>query len=414
MIKLLLENFKKYLLLELRLEEVLPKLDSNKFVNASNYHKINPEKAKKLILDTVPDDVEDSEKANYLNWRIKQFMVNGAVNGPNPKYVEIFYTIKANSLDRLLAKNDINSFESVEEFSDMMKSSSRKYLTYQKKKKESTVDEKDINKIYEDENWEVFIPESKAASCRLGTGTNWCTASRGRRNYYNKFHSKENPLIIFISKQNSEEKYQFHYETSQFMNVYDSPINSTRKFYKLNEILKNLSGILPENVVSAAKKFDWEDLPGGGHIQRDHDAIVYWNENNRGHSYNGLPAVETKNGYKAWYQDGKIHRDNDLPAIIDVDGTKEWLQRGKHHRDNDLPAIDSPSGFQMWYQNGKRHRDGDLPASIWPNGKLEWYKHGLRHRDGDQPAIIEVNGTKEWWQNGVLIKTQKPPRKVRA
>ena len=384
MIKLLLENFKKYLLLEIQLEEVLPKLDSNKFKNSANYHKIDPEKAKKLILSTVPSDIEDSEKAVYLNWRIKQFMVNGTIKGPTPKYVEEFYQIKANNLDRMLTKNDINSFESVEEFQTMMISSSRKWANYQKKKKEGTVQEKDINKIYEDEDWTVFIPESKAASCRLGTGTNWCTATRGERNKYDKYHKKDDPLIIFISKENPEEKYQLNYGSRQFMDKKDRSIEQTIFFYKLNEIVKKLSGVLPDTVISLAKDIgDFEELPNGGYIIKRGSKITYYD----------------KNGY--------IHRDDDQPATIDKYGTKRWYQHGKPHRDNDQPAVTDSDGLKAWYQHGERHRDNDQPAITYADGSKSWYQHGLLHRDNDQPAVITRTGYKDWYQHGKFIKSEK-------
>jgi hypothetical protein len=404
MIKLLLENFKKYLLLELRLEEVLPRLDSQKFINSSKYHGVAPEKAKKLILDTVPDDVEDSEKANYLNWRIKQFMVNGAIKGPTPKSVEIFYIIKANNLDKLLTKNDINSFESVEEFSNMMNGAEKEYLNHAKKKKESTVDEKDINKIYENEDWEVYIPESKAASCRLGTGTNWCTAARGKRNMYSEYHSKESPLIIFISKKISNTKYQFNYRASQFMDKKDTPIRSSLLFFKLNEIVKNLTEALPDTVISAAKKFDLKELPDGGYTTSEFSETRYYNKKGKLHRDGDQPAVVLGNVETRWYQNGKLHRDGDQPALIMSSGGKEWWVKGERHRDGDQPAVIKENGTKKWYQNGLLHRENDQPAVIEPNGNKEWWVRGNRHRDGNRPSVIASHGVKMWHKNGVYIR----------
>jgi len=59
-------------------------------------------------------------------------------------------------------------------------------------------------------------------SCELGSGTEWCTASGRTKNYFDKYIAA-GPLFIFI-KPGSDEKYQFSYEESQFMNKNDRPV----------------------------------------------------------------------------------------------------------------------------------------------------------------------------------------------
>ena len=59
-------------------------------------------------------------------------------------------------------------------------------------------------------------------SCELGSGTEWCTASGRTKNYFDNYIAK-GPLFIFI-KPGSDEKYQFSYEESQFMDKNDRPV----------------------------------------------------------------------------------------------------------------------------------------------------------------------------------------------
>ena len=59
-------------------------------------------------------------------------------------------------------------------------------------------------------------------SCELGSGTQWCTATGKTRKHFDD-HISHGPLFIFI-KPGSDEKYQFSYETNQFMDKYDDPI----------------------------------------------------------------------------------------------------------------------------------------------------------------------------------------------
>ena len=78
----------------------------------------------------------------------------------------------------------------------------------------------DLEKVYEDDEWVVYVPHSHAAARRGGEGTHWCTASENP-DYYNMY-SKQGPLYINIRKSDGA-KFQFHFESSQFMNADDEP-----------------------------------------------------------------------------------------------------------------------------------------------------------------------------------------------
>jgi len=57
--------------------------------------------------------------------------------------------------------------------------------------------------------------------------------------------------------------------------------------------------------------------------------------------------------------ENRYHRDNDLPAIEWYDGSKEWFQHGKFHRLTGPAGIYTSSvpgdkGYSLWYLNGKR------------------------------------------------------------
>ena len=95
-------------------------------------------------------------------------------------------------------------------------------------------------KVYEDERWLVVIPHTKEAACLYGAHTQWCTA--GRENNFFEAYDKQGNLYINIDKQNNR-KYQFHFESRQFMDETDKPIekdilefigatNALKMFYK--------------------------------------------------------------------------------------------------------------------------------------------------------------------------------------
>ena len=115
-----------------------------------------------------------------------------------------------------------------------------------------------LEKVYEDNEWLVYVPHSHAAARCGGEGTRWCTASEN--DYYYNCYSKQGPLYINIRKSDGA-RFQFHFESSQFMDANDKPV-------RLNEI--GLSeGIVSfySNIDPKFKfrlKFDWiEDFKEG-------------------------------------------------------------------------------------------------------------------------------------------------------
>ena len=82
----------------------------------------------------------------------------------------------------------------------------------------------DIAKSYEDDKWLIVIPKSYEASCYWGDGTEWCTAYKDSRNYYDQYAS-DGQLFININKQTGE-KYQFHFESESYMDEDDIDIET--------------------------------------------------------------------------------------------------------------------------------------------------------------------------------------------
>ena len=78
--------------------------------------------------------------------------------------------------------------------------------------------------FYEDDEWTILSPKSYEASCYWGNGAEWCTAYRDDDRWY-KHYTEQGPLFINIEK-NTGKKYQFHFETSSFMDMFDDDMDS--------------------------------------------------------------------------------------------------------------------------------------------------------------------------------------------
>ena len=61
------------------------------------------------------------------------------------------------------------------------------------------------------------------ASCELGAGTDWCTATGNTDTWFLDYISKGD-IYVIINKSNPKDKYQFHYESDQFMDPDDIDI----------------------------------------------------------------------------------------------------------------------------------------------------------------------------------------------
>ena len=80
----------------------------------------------------------------------------------------------------------------------------------------------DITILYQDDEWMILSPKSYEASCYWGNDSEWCTAYREDDKWYN-YYTKQGPLFININK-NTGKKYQFHFESESFMDMFDEDI----------------------------------------------------------------------------------------------------------------------------------------------------------------------------------------------
>lgn len=80
----------------------------------------------------------------------------------------------------------------------------------------------DAEKVYEDNQWLIIIPHTMKAAQLYGKHTKWCTAAEKSENMFDSYN-EDGPLYINIDKVNNR-KYQFHFESGQFMDENDDPL----------------------------------------------------------------------------------------------------------------------------------------------------------------------------------------------
>lgn len=132
---------------------------------------------------------------------------------------------------KFLKNKDIGQFKSLEDLEAYLNNednyndaTARQKLRDTQKARHNADIATEAEHVFSGEGWDIYIPKTYAASCKLGSGTSWCTATTESDYYYNNY-TNQGPLYILINKSNPEEKYQFHFESKQFMDRDDYSIN---------------------------------------------------------------------------------------------------------------------------------------------------------------------------------------------
>lgn len=106
------------------------------------------------------------------------------------------------------------------------------------------IDESEYKKIFQSENWTIFVPLTEKAACYLGVNTEWCTTwgplslnpdYKDRTNRFD-YYNQTSELYIIINNTNLNDKYQFHFSTKQFMDKEDKRIDSGKFLEKHTDI----------------------------------------------------------------------------------------------------------------------------------------------------------------------------------
>ena len=142
----------------------------------------------------------------------------------------------AEYLDRgLIEKNDISTYESMDEILNEIGKASLKDVLKNSKK--------DILIVHQDDEWLCFKPLTHDSSIAYGHGSKWCTAMKFEPEYFYR-HSVEGILIYAINKVNGR-KYGFYGNKYQKLSVWedtggqvDSLLTNMPQelLFKLNEI----------------------------------------------------------------------------------------------------------------------------------------------------------------------------------
>lgn len=164
----------------------------------------------------------------YILWVAKQYKLSLQQHKSLTRFKEDAYKYEEalKKFNELSVKNkikdkDINHYknisavyDAVEKFEDVKSN----------RELEKNIKIGGAEKIFESDKWLVVVPKTEEAACYYGKGTRWCTSAVGGGNSFNDYN-EDGSLFIFINKKDSNERYQLHVTTDQFMDAKDEEVD---------------------------------------------------------------------------------------------------------------------------------------------------------------------------------------------
>ena len=120
-----------------------------------------------------------------------------------------------------LEVKDVTQLHSMAELYNLVQPYINSNVTASKSEEIRRVKDEESEVWYEDGEWLVVVPYSEEAAKLYGKGTKWCTAAENDNMY--EYYADQGDLYILIRKSDGA-KFQFHFETQQFMDAEDKEI----------------------------------------------------------------------------------------------------------------------------------------------------------------------------------------------
>lgn len=192
----------------------------------------------------------------YLQWMTRT-VLNKATPwediGKFTEYLQLFEKVKSR-----LEKKDINGYQSARDLYNAIKDFDPTVKTGKQERREQRdgfFKRGEIEEVYRDNTVQILHPKTQAASVEFGIGTKWCTAATKSKNYFNQYNA-DGPIymINFLGKTN--ERYQIHFESGQFMDIHDNPVD-WQKFKKQHPFVNTIFAKQISWLEARASELQW-------------------------------------------------------------------------------------------------------------------------------------------------------------
>ena len=234
-------------------------IETSKRYYESRYNNL-PETEKDNITNNFDEIVQldPTQNKKYLKWISNLILSNKVLKSDYYKIPELLQ-----KFDKLVLKkqipvpdNQITRYKSIPELYQKLQEYEEVDIRSPKELKEDIYQN---TLFFEGNKFNIYIPTSYEESCKLGSGTNWCTATGNTRKHYD-YYSKQGNLYIFINKSNPKEKYQLFLEgNKEFKDLNDKEIENINMFREDKVIMEWLKNNLDNNL-KLRYNFSWKDM----------------------------------------------------------------------------------------------------------------------------------------------------------
>lgn len=263
------------------------------FISAQNPHidsthdTLAQHRDSSAIVKHFADHADPTENKDYLHWIVNNYKKK---NFRQEDHARIKSTLQNfHQYKNRLEKKDINGYKSLSEIQDAVEP----YVGFASSNKESKSNKKveGADLLFSKNGVTVHHVKTKAAACRYGSGTQWCTAA-DENNMFNDYN-KDGPLYVVQTP--DKRKYQFHFQSNQFMNENDEQINVGELFKKHPELhdVKEFHG---DHVPSSFPTYNYKNF---GPVR---DLIKSWNTTEL-HNMIAHPDFTKKDHDEIWKND---------------------------------------------------------------------------------------------------------------
>lgn len=218
--------------------------DSNKEISTA-HDALAVHKEPHDIIDHFASHDPHPKKA-YTQWIINQYKKGHIRQEDGPR---IHDTLK--NFDRYkgkLDRKDVNQYKHISHLEDAVEPHVGTVASNKEQKK--LIKHEGADLIHSENGVTVHKIKTKEAACHYGAGTKWCTAAE-KNNMFDHYN-EHGPLYVVQTPEREvhglstrgpvklpPSKYQFHFETRQFMNEKDTPIDThqlTRSYPELTNV----------------------------------------------------------------------------------------------------------------------------------------------------------------------------------
>jgi hypothetical protein len=177
-------------------------------------------------------ELDPTKNKKYCIWIIDQY-TKGYFNLDDIKEVKDNINFYLNFIDRKIVRQLDNNYTYSDMVEDINKWSNIELSDNSIKKNGAII-------LYDGIYGLLVSPLTEEGSCEYGSRTKWCTAATISENLFSIYNVK-GPLFIWKDGKTGN-KYQFHFETGNFMDERDEPIDDEklRCFIKDDQVIKVL------------------------------------------------------------------------------------------------------------------------------------------------------------------------------